>query len=104
MITNSKVITDAVDSQQAGADAFLDGETVHVLFIDESSRSIFSTDDNGGWQPEELRVGNINGSWVRGSIYTRKDGKRVYGYIYDAGSDGGSGMNRFGEMVLNSKR
>lgn len=104
MITNSKVITDAVDSQQAGADAFIDGETVHVLFIDESSRSIFSTDDDGGWKPAKLRVNNINGSWVRGSIYTRKDGKRVYGYIYDAGSDGGSGMNRCGEMVLNSKR
>jgi hypothetical protein len=23
-----------------------------------------------------------------------------YGYIYDAGSDGGSGMNRFSEVVL----
>ena len=103
MVTGSKVVTDAVDSQQAGADAFIDGETVHVLFIDESSRSIFSADDNGGWKPAKLRVDNITGSWVRGNIYTRKDGKRVYGFIYDAGSDGGSGMNRFGEMILNSK-
>lgn len=103
LVTASKVVSDAVDSQQAGADAFIDGETVHVLFIDESSRSIFSTDDKGGWKPAKLLIDNITGSWVRGTIYTRKDGKRVYGYIYDAGSDGGSGMNRFGEMVLNSK-
>ena len=103
MVTGIKVVTDAVDSQQAGADACIDGETVYVLFIAESSRSILSTDDNGGWQPAKLRIDNIIGSWIRGNIYTRKDGKRVYGYIYDAGSDGGSGMNRFGEMVLNSK-
>jgi len=103
LVTASKVVTDAVDSQQAGADTFIDGETVYVLLIEESSRSILCTDDNGGWKPAKLLVDNITGSWVRGTIYTRKDGKRVYGYIYDAGSDGGSGMNRFGEMVLNSK-
>ena len=101
MVTDQKVVTDAVDSQQAGADAVIDGETVYVLFIDESSRSILSTHDNGGWQPAKLRVDSILGSWVRGNVYTRKDGVRVYGYIYDAGSDGGAGMNRFGELVLN---
>jgi hypothetical protein len=103
MVTDQKVVTDAVDSQQAGADAVLDGETVYVLFIEESSRSIFSTNDNGGWQAAKLQVDNILGSWVRGNIYTRPDGVRVYGYIYDAGSDGGAGMNRFGELVLNSR-
>jgi hypothetical protein len=100
MLTDLKVVTDAVDSQQPGADATLDGETVYVLFIEESSQSIFSTHDNGGWQPAKLQVDNILGSWVRGNVYIRKDGVRVYGYIYDAGSDGGAGMNRFGELVL----
>jgi hypothetical protein len=103
LITDLKVVTDAVDSQQPGADAALDGETVYVLFIKESSRSIFSTYDNGGWQPAKLQVDNILGSWVRGNIYTRKNGVRVYGYIYDAGSDGGAGMNRFGELILNGR-
>jgi hypothetical protein len=28
---------------------------------------------------------------------------RVYGYIYDAGSGGGAGMNRFGELILNAQ-
>jgi len=103
MVTDLKVVTDAVDSQQSGADAALDGETVYVLFIEESSRSIFSIHDNGGWQHAKPQVVNILGSWVRGNIYTRKDGVRVYGYIYDPGSDGGAGMNRFGELVLNGR-
>ena len=103
MVTDLKVITDAVDSQQTGADAVIDGETVHVLFIEESSRSIFRTHDNGGWQPAKIQVGNILGSWVRGNVYTRKDAMRVYGYIYDAGSDGGAGMNEFDELVLNDR-
>ena len=99
-VTDRAVVQNAVDSQQPGADAVLDGTTVHVLFIEEGSRSIFSTNDRGGWQPAALRVDKILGSWVRGNVYTRKDGVKVYGFIYDAGSDGGAGMNRFGEVEL----
>ncbi len=103
-VTDRDVITDAVDSQQPGADAVLDGKTVHVAFIEESSRSIFSTHDEGGWRPSTVRVDNILGSWIRGQVYTRRDGARVYGYVYDAGSNGGAGMNRFGEIMLTGAR
>ncbi|HVR72538.1 MAG TPA: hypothetical protein VMT87_17015 [Vicinamibacteria bacterium] len=99
-VTDRDVVRDAVDSQQPGADAVLDGETVRVLFIEQSSRGIFSTHDAGGWQPSTLRVDNIRGSWIRGNVYTRPNGAKVYGYVYDAGSDGGAGMNRFGEVGL----
>jgi hypothetical protein len=102
-VTDRDVIQNAVDSQQPGADAVLDGRTVHVLFIEQSSRSIFSTHDSGGWPGSTLRVANILGSWIRGNVYTRPDGVRVYGYIYDAGSDGGAGMNRFDEVVLSGR-
>ncbi|CAN5785606.1 hypothetical protein BH23GEM11_BH23GEM11_10370 [soil metagenome] len=102
-VTDRRVITNAVDSQQPAADVMVDGETVHVLFIEESSRSIFSTHDRGGWQPPTLEVDDILGSWVRGSVYTRPDGIRVYGFVYDAGSFGGAGMNRFAEIVLGER-
>ena len=102
-VTDRDVVRDAVDSQQPGADAVVDGQTIHVLFIDQASRSIFSTHDRGGWRPSTLRVDKIHGSWIRGNVYTRRDGTRVYGYIYDAGSDGGSGMNRFAEVVLSGR-
>lgn len=103
-VTDRLVIQDAVDSQQPAADAVLDGEMVRVLFVEESSRRIFSTDsDNAGWPPSSLRVDNVLGSWIRGNVYSRLDGRKVYGYVYDAGSDGGAGMNRFGEIVLSAK-
>ena len=91
LVTNLKVVTDAVDSQQTGADAILDGDTVSMLFIEESSGSIYSIQNKGDWQYPKPQVVNIKGSWVRGNIYTRTDGVLVYGYIYDAGSDGGAG-------------
>lgn len=97
------MVTDAVDLQQTGADADLEGETIYVLLIEEPSRSIFIIHDNVGWQHAKPQVDNILGSWVRGKIYTRKDGVRVYGYIYDAGSHEGAGMNRFGELILNNR-
>jgi hypothetical protein len=99
-VTDRAVIQDAVDSQQPAADAVLDGETVHVLFVEETSRSIFSTHHDGGWQASILRVDSILGSWIRGNVYTRLDGTKVCGYIYDAGSDGGAGMNRFDQVEL----
>ena len=99
-VTDRVVIQDAVDSQQPAADAVLDGETVRVQFVEETSRSIFSTHDNGGGQSSIIRVDKILGSWIRGNVYTRPDGKKVYGYVDDAGSDGGAGMNRFDEVVL----
>jgi hypothetical protein len=99
-VTDRDVIRNAVDSQQPGADVVLDGKTIHVLFIEQSSESIFHTHDNGGWQLSKLLVDKIRGSWLRGNVYTRPDGVRVYAYIYDAGSDGGSGMNRFREVEL----
>ena len=102
-VTDRRVITDAVDAQQPAADVVVDGETVHLLFVEESSRSLFHTHDAGGWQPPTLQVDGILGSWVRGTVYTRPDGLRVYGYVYDAGSFGGAGMNRFGEVVLEGR-
>ena len=102
-VTDRNVVRHAVDSQQPGADAVLDGNTVRVLFIEESSRSIFSTHDNGGWQPSTLRVDNILGSWIRGNVHTSPDGLKVYGFIYDAGSDCGAGMNRLGEILLSDQ-
>jgi hypothetical protein len=99
-VSDRPVVTHAVDSQQPGADVVLDGRALRLLFIESSSRSIFSTNDVGGWQPSRLEVGGIRGSWVRGGIFVRPDGATVYGYVYDAGSEGGSGMNRFAEIVL----
>jgi hypothetical protein len=102
-VTDREVVRDAVDSQQPGADAILDGRTIHLLFIEQSSRSIFSTHDRGGWQASRLEVDNILGQWIRGNAYSRADGAKVYGYVYDAGSNGGAGMNRFGEVVLSGR-
>jgi hypothetical protein len=102
-VADQAVVTNAVDSQQPGADAVLDGGTVHLLFIDEATRSILGTHDRGGWQPPTRRVDGIRGQWVRGNVYTRPDGRRVYGYVYDAGSNGGSGMNEYEELVIGDR-
>ncbi|WP_240901133.1 metallophosphoesterase [Thioalkalivibrio sp. XN8] len=95
------VVQHAVDSQQAGADAAgWDGGIV-VAFIDQVDRSVYTTVNRGdGWQAPALQVEGIRGAWVRGNVYRRDDGALVYGYVYDAGSEGGAGMNRYAELVL----
>ena len=101
LVSEREVVRNAVDSDQAGADAIADGSTVHVLFIDEGSGSIFHTRTAGGaWQPAALQVDGIKAQWIRGALLTRGRGGRVYGYVYDAGSDGGSGMNKYVELSL----
>jgi hypothetical protein len=104
-VTDRKLVQNAVDSDQTGADAIADGTTVHVLFIEQGSGNIYHTsaDGNSAWQPSKLQLDGIDGQWIRGSLLTRGDNARVLGYVYDAGSDGGSGMNRFADVPLRSR-
>lgn len=103
-VTDRTVITDAVDSQQPAADLVLDGTTLHALFIDPETRSIHHTcrslAEGSTWRASRVVVDGILGSWVRGNVHTRRDGTRVYGFVYDAGSFGGAGMNRYGEIDI----
>jgi hypothetical protein len=100
-ITARSVVVNAVDSQQAGADIVNDGEALHVLFIDAQTRSLYAVHDCGaGWSEPVLRVDGIEGSWVRGAVHRFGEGPSAYRYVYDAGSQGGSGMNRSGEIAL----
>jgi len=101
-VSDRNVVQNAVDADQTGADAIADGTTVHVLFIEQGSGSIYHTqsDEAGDWQPATLRIDGINGQWVRGTLLTHLHGPNVYGFVYDAGSNGGSGLNRFANVPL----
>ncbi|MEM9158858.1 MAG: exo-alpha-sialidase [Verrucomicrobiota bacterium] len=102
LVTQGPVVTQAVDSDQAGADAVLHGDSVYVLYIDEATRSIYSTSSRlgGDWTPSRKLIGGIDAAWVRGSALKTNTGKAVYGFVYDAGSQGGAGMNRYAEIPL----
>lgn len=96
------VVTDTVDSQQAGADLIaLPGSDAIAVFIDEPTRSIFTARRRGSeWSTPAERIGKIEGSWVRGQLVTKPDGTQVLGIIYDAGSKGGTGLNRYAEVPI----
>ena len=95
------VVRSPVDSQQPGADVVADGDTVRVLYIDAEDRDIYATSHHaGGWQPAVRVVPDVDAAWVRGTILRRADGARVHGFVYDAGSNGGAGFNRYGELTL----
>jgi hypothetical protein len=101
-VTTRAVVQNAVDSDQVGADAVADGTTVHVLFIEESTGTVYHTytDGAGVWQPAVSIVEDVNAQWLRGRLLVRDGGAGVYGFVYDAGSDGGSGMNKFRTVPL----
>lgn len=103
-VSDRSVVQNAVDSHQTGADAVADGTAVHVLFIEQGSGSIYYTraDATGVWQPSTLQVDGIRGSWIRGALLTRGDGP-TYGYVYDGGSRGGAGMNKFAQVRLGGR-
>lgn len=102
-VSSRRVAQNAVDSDQAGADAVGVGGAVDVLFIEEGTGTIYHTRSReaGVWEEATAEVEGITGQWVRG-MPLRRGGRtlRVYGYVYDAGSNGGSGMNRYGEVPL----
>ncbi|MEQ9567702.1 MAG: hypothetical protein RLN85_18170 [Pseudomonadales bacterium] len=101
-VTSHAVVTNAADSEQAGADAVGYGSSVHVLYIEEGSGRIYHTyrGSGGEWHSPEIAVDGVNALWVRGQVIKKNDQGAVYGYVYDAGSFGGSGMNKYAEIPL----
>ncbi|MDQ8201811.1 sialidase family protein [Pelagicoccus sp. SDUM812003] len=102
LITDRAVVREAADSQQPGADLIRFGENVCLLFIDDASGEIFSATDRDGWGEATLRVPNVSGNWIRSSASRTNEGDFIVRYIYDAGSGGGAGMNRYGEFLIES--
>jgi hypothetical protein len=102
MVSQRTVTQNAVDSDQVGADLVEFGGRIHLLFLDQETGSIRHSESAGGgvWSAAEPVVEGIRGQWVRGQIVRKPDGGAVYGFVYDAGSDGGSGMNRYEEVDL----
>ena len=101
MISPHIVVQSAVDSDQTGADAIADGDSMHVLFIEaETGQLYYSSDRDGQWREAEPVITDANVQWVRGTIQQLPEGDRIYGFVYDAGSNGGSGMNRYGQIPL----
>ncbi|MFO7582474.1 sialidase family protein [Guyparkeria sp.] len=102
-VTDRAVVQNAVDADQTGADAIVEGESVHVLFIDEATRQLYYTrrDPGGAWSSPVRQTEGVNAQWVRGSRLIH-DGRAVYGYVVDAGSDGGSGRNRYAAIALDN--
>lgn len=103
LISDMAVVTGVVDSEQVGADLIYHNGVLHLLFIEESTRAIYHAQsrDAGVWQQPELVIDNIQGGWVRGSVHQNQAGQPVYGFVYDAGSKGGSGFNRYMALPLN---
>lgn len=100
-VSERRVVQNAVDSDQAGADAVAYGDTIHVLFIEAGTGRLFhASGRDGEWSDAAAVVTDANVQWVRGTILQSADGKASYGFVYDAGSNGGSGMNRFARVPL----
>lgn len=96
------VVTNAIDSEQVGADLIVHGSTLHLLFIEMQSRSVFHVYSTapGVWSQPQAIVEGIQGGWVRGSVHLNAAGQPVYGFVFDAGSTGGSGFNRYFALPL----
>lgn len=96
-VSHHPVVTNAVDSDQTGADAIAFGNDIWICYIDENNRDLYLSKITSE-SPEPLIqriVCDIDGSWVRGQLLKKQSDSPTYGIIYDAGSKGGSGYNKF---------
>lgn len=96
-VSDRTVVRNAVDSDQAGADLVRCDGSLHLLFIEEGSGILYHTrsDQPGLWSAPAPVVTGEQVQWVRGNCLHLPDGRKGYGFVYDGGSDGGSGFNRY---------
>jgi len=102
-ITDRQVVQNAVDSDQVGADAVAAHSRVHVLFVEDETGALYHTvsEERGEWTAPEVQVDTADVQWVRGQALRQgKESPSVYGYVYDGGSNGGSGRNWYAEIPL----
>lgn len=106
-VSDRVVVTNPVDSGQVAADAVAHDNRVFVTFISEENCNIYisTVQINEGLAVEAPQikriVADIDGSWVRGQVLLNQSLTPVYGLVYDAGSLGGSGFNKYIEIPLN---
>ncbi len=102
VVTSVRVASGPVDSDQATADVIAVGVDLHVLFVEEATGSLWHVARRGsaGWGTPALVMDGIEGQWVRGALLEGGPDGPVYGFVVDTGSEGGSGMNRYGEVAL----
>ena len=104
-VTDRAVIQNAVDADQAGADAIAFGDSIQLLFIEAETGQLYHTERRGekDWAPAQRLIDDETVQWVRGTLLKRAGNSAVYGYVYDGGADGGSGMNRYRELPLQAQ-
>ena len=105
-VSDRPVVTNAADSDQVGADAVAWEDRIIISFISEKDRDIYLTVISDFYQktPDaKLIVSHIDGSWVRGNMLHHQQGSFIYGIIFDAGSKGGSGYNRYISLDLENE-
>ncbi|MCK4921865.1 MAG: hypothetical protein KAS71_12520, partial [Bacteroidales bacterium] len=104
-VSDRPVVTNAVDSEQVGADVVVWEDQIIISYISEEDRDIYLTliNDFNQIPDAKLIVSDIDGSWVRGNILHKQQSSPVYVIIYDAGSKGGSGYNKFISIELENE-
>ncbi len=100
-VSDMRVVQNAVDSDQTGADVVVHEGRTHVLFIEEGTGTVYyaSAGRTGPFSAPVPVEEGVNAQWIRGQVLDRS-GETVYGYVFDAGSNGGSGLNRYGFFPL----
>ncbi|WP_052378657.1 hypothetical protein [Polycyclovorans algicola] len=101
-VSERRAAQNTVDSDQTAADLIAHDGRLHLLFVDADSGLLYHAHGNGHapWTPAVAVPGNLLAQWVRGNALTRQGTSPVYGFVYDAGSDGGGGFNRFATLPL----
>ncbi len=103
--TDKDVERDQGGSHQTIAGAAVDGKVVHLLYSENVSNDIWhaQNDDEGGWGTDVELHDAVTAQWVRANVFTHSSGNggdKVIGYVWDDGSEGGTGRIKYNEVVL----
>lgn len=81
-------------------------DTVYLIYGRLSSPFgiwLTTNDNDGGWDTDVEQVASVNLDWMQSTIVQHSvanGGNLVLGYVYDDGSNGGTGNTWFGEYVI----
>lgn len=105
LVSSNNVEEDEGGNHMVIADAAVDVKEAWVFYGEDNVYDIWydSNDDEGGWGTDVEEQDAVTAHWIRANVFTHSSGNggdKVFGYVWDDGSDGGTGRIRYDELVL----
>ncbi len=100
--TDKSVVSTEGGNAMTVASAHNDGKRIWLFysFFDDHDIWYTDNDDEGGWSTSLEDQDAVTAHWIKGQVIVEGSGDKVFSYLWDDGSDGGTGFIKYDTFLI----